>query len=315
MSFPPYSKPNKYDKLSWIGRLELLQVLSTAINSLRPDQRRDEAPMSTTMTTAMCCIFAVILTPALILGEDDAQKTAAIRGMRDEIARLKITVERDGKPVPADFKSEPILHYTDPERKFPDATLWAWTLDGQPVLFSKLEHMGGNPPQSQYCIATSQDARITVRWPNGNAWKSQKAGIDFQKIDDHTDLPQKTPQLRLIQLRTIAKRFHATTTDHENQNEEMRLLPQPILRYSNPQRSIVDGSVFALTSNGTNPDALLLVQIRQADGSQASWEFGVVGMTGDAVAVDLNGKSVYQHPGKPGPGDHGYWLWAIAPTN
>lgn len=270
--------------------------------------------MSTTKATFIPFILAVILMPALMYGEDDeGQKTVAIRRMHDEISKLKITVEREGKPVLAEMKSEPILHYTDPQRKFPDATLWAWMLDGEPVLFSKLERMGGNPPQSQYCIATSQDAKITVRWPDGIAWKSRKAGIDFQQIDQ-TDQPQKTPQLRLIQLRTIAKQFHATTTDGENQKEEMRLLPQPILRYSNPQRAIVDGSVFALTSNGTNPDALLLIQIRQPKGSPAAWEFGLVGMTGDAVAVDLNGKSVYQHPGKPGPGDHGYWLWTVAPT-
>lgn len=258
------------------------------------------------------CLFAIIVD---VRAEDggNAKSTAAIQSMHDEIANLKITVERESMWVPAVLKGEPILHYTDPQRLFPDATLWVWLLDGQPILFSKLERMGGNPPQTQYCMATAHQARIAARWPDGIVWKSQKAGIQFRPIDQ-ADLPQKTAPLRLVQLRSIARKFRATTTDHVNQSEEMRMLTQPILRYSNAGQSLVDGAVFALTSNGTNPDALLLVQVRHHQGDKPVWEYGCLGMTGDHVAVEFDGQSVYKHAGKPGPGDHGYWLWTIAPT-
>ena len=253
--------------------------------------------------------------PALIAAEETTESvkaTAAVRLMHDEVARLMVTVERKPKPLAADLKAEPILRYTDPQREFPDATLWVWTVDGRPAAFSKLERIGkAESPHWQYCLATVNDERIDVKWPDGIVWKSRRAGLEFHKLDEKSP-PQKTAPLRLAQLRTLARTFRATTTERDDKPEEMRLLTQPIMRYSNPDQKLTDGAVFVLASNGTNPDALLLIQVRQpVNETNPVWEYGCLGLTGDAVNVELEGQAVFKHLGARGPGDHGHWLWVV----
>lgn len=238
---------------------------------------------------------------------ESAKATTAVRLMHDEVARLKVTVERKPKPLVAELKAEPILRYTDPLREFPDATLWVWTVDGRPAAFSKLERIGkAESPHWQYCLAAVNDERIEVKWPDGIVWKSRHAGLAFHKLDE------KTAPLRLAQMRTLARTFRATTTERDDKPEEMRLLTQPILRYSNPDQKLTDGAVFVLASNGTNPDALLLIQVRQpANETDPVWEYGCLGLTGDAVTIELDDRLVFKHPGARSPGDHGHWLWVV----
>lgn len=267
------------------------------------------------LSLAVVTAMLVAAGPASIAADEtpeSAKATAAVRLMHDEVARLKVTVERKPKPLVAELKADPILRYTDPLREFPDATLWVWTVDGRPAAFSKLERIGkAESPHWQYCLATVNDERIDVKWPDGIVWKSRRAGLEFHKLDEKSP-PQKTAPLRLVQLRTLARTFRATTTERDDKPEEMRLLTQPIMRYSNPDQKLTDGAVFVLASNGTNPDALLLIQVRQpVNETNPVWEYGCLGLTGDAVNVELEGQAVFKHLGARGPGDHGHWLWVV----
>lgn len=261
------------------------------------------------VATMFCGLLLGLAAPA---EEDsaDSKAAAALRLMHDEMAKLKVTVKPGSKSVAAEFKTGPILRYTDPQRAFPDATLWAWTVDGVPVVFSKLERIEGPKTRWQYCIASVCEDRVAVRWADGSVWGSTRAGIEFKKLDQK-DPPQKTAALRLIQMRTIVRNFRAVTTDREEQSEEMRVLTQPLLRYSNPGQTLIDGAVFGLSSNGTNPDSLLLVQVHQSENQPPIWEYGCLAMTGDAVSIELDGKNVFRHPAATGPGDFGHWAWIV----
>lgn len=245
----------------------------------------------------------------------DAKVAAEIQLMLDEVSQLKVSVHRNGgKDVSAELKREPILRYTDPQREFPDATLWVWTVEGRPALFSKLERCQQKTvPSWQYCLTSVNDEGLAVRWQDGIVWKSRKPALKFQNVEVKEG-PQKTASLRLVQLRNIARRFRARTTDRLSNSEEMRLLAQPIFRYSSAGQSLIDGAVFGLVSNGTNPDALLMVQVRKgADESQPVWEYGCLGLSGDEITFDLDGSTVFQHGAASSPGDYGHWLWLVLP--
>jgi hypothetical protein len=244
----------------------------------------------------------------------EAQKLPpAITKMHGELSKIKFAIIRDkGNEVQAELKREPILRYTDPQREFPDAALWVWTVDGRPAGFSKVERLGtGRTLSWQYCVSAVNDEKLAVRWPDGIAWRSRKAAFQFRTLDDNQDV-QKSAPLRLVQLRNLARRFSASTVDRESNREEMRMLAQPIFRYSCPDSAekLLDGAVFAMASNGTNPDALLLIQARQSE-KGAVWEYGCLAMTGDRVSFQLDDKSVFEHEGALSPGDHGHWLWLV----
>lgn len=244
----------------------------------------------------------------------DSQKVSpAITKMQGEMSKIKFAVIGEkGKESLAELKPEPILRYTDPQRAFPEATLWIWTVDGRPAGFCKIEQLGNaTAPSWQYCVAGAHDERLVARWPDGIAWKSRKPGLAFQKMD-YSESAQKSAQLRLAQLRNLSRRFRISTTDRESSKEEMRILAQPIFRYSNADQNLIDGAVFGVVSNGTNPDALLLIQVRQPQKDKPEiWEFGCLGMSGDIVAFELDGKPVFNHEGATNPGDHGHWLWLV----
>jgi len=249
---------------------------------------------------------------------DDAKESdriaAAIGRMRDEVSTLKVTIERDGEPVLAQLKTDPILRYTDPERDFPDATMWVWSVDGRPVVFSKLERFSENSKSYwQYCVTNVHESRVQVRWANGTRWRSTAAALQFKPLPE-TSPPKETAPLRLAQLRVAARQFRATSTNHEGQTEQLRPLSQPLLRYSNVEQSLSDGAVFAYAANGTNPDGLLLIQVRLPNTSTTPvWEYGCLGVTADAIAFELTGENVFRHPGAKTQGDHGFWYWVVFP--
>ena len=83
-------------------------------------------------------------------------------------------------------------------------------------------------------------------------------------------------------------------------------------QYAAPERNVVDGAVFGLTSNGTNPDALLLVEALRDAEANSKWRFAAVGMTGDGVEVMHRKQEVWSKPYTDGPGDYRSWMWYVA---
>jgi hypothetical protein len=92
--------------------------------------------------------------------------------------------------------------------------------------------------------------------------------------------PADTPRGRALQLRAIARQFSATIiNDPENNNrEQMRLLPTPIFEYQSIEKRVVSGAVFGFAF-GTNPDLLLLIELRKKEPDQHEWWFATTRMT------------------------------------
>jgi hypothetical protein len=74
--------------------------------------------------------------------------------------------------------------------------------------------------------------------------------------------PPETPQLRLTQMRQILRDF--TAFMQANGEWELRLLPQPLLRYQPMDGDVVDGALFAyIWPKGTDPELILLLECRK----------------------------------------------------
>ncbi len=75
-------------------------------------------------------------------------------------------------------------------------------------------------------------------------------------------------------MKGLARRFGAyQIIEPEMQREELRLLGQPLCRYSDGQASIRDGAVFAFAL-GTNPESLLFIEARDDAHGVAEWHYG-----------------------------------------
>ena len=83
----------------------------------------------------------------------------------------------------------------------------------------------------------------------------------------------------------------------------MRLLPRQLHRYSDSAGDLLDGAIFTFTANGTNPDVLMFVQAVRTPDADAAWQYGIVGMTADAIELQLDDSPVWSKKATDGYGD------------
>ncbi len=63
-------------------------------------------------------------------------------------------------------------------------------------------------------------------------------------------------------MRNLAREFSGAMKDNDDVTE-LRLLPQPIVRYKSAEQSVVDGAIFAWVWKGTDPEVLLILEDRK----------------------------------------------------
>jgi len=89
----------------------------------------------------------------------------------------------------------------------------------------------------------------------------------------------------------------------------MRLLPRPIYRYERGAGELLDGTVFGLTTNGTNPDAIVVVELHQSEQGAPDWKFGLAGMTQEQLSVKFDEKEVWSKPLARSAGSFDTWTF------
>lgn len=255
-------------------------------------------------------ILGLVLAPELAAAAEEPAETAVLNGMKAQIKTVKVAVESKPTAKPATLRPEPVFRYSDAVRDFPDATIWVWEVDHQPVAICKLERVGTPGLGWQFCFASISDQIVTANWSDRFEWRAREAGVRWKSVSD-APAPRETEASRLIQMRQLARPFSGVIRNPKTQGQEMRLLPTPILRYGEAKSDVHDGAVFGLTSNGTNPDMLLLLQTTKSAAGKDEWQYGLHGMTGDEVEIQLQDKVVHKQPYTGRPGNHGTWMWIV----
>ncbi|HWB11419.1 MAG TPA: hypothetical protein VG826_19470 [Pirellulales bacterium] len=173
----------------------------------------------------------------------------------------------------------PVFRYDDQPRHFLDATLWTWTDQGRPVAFQKVEAMESRPLTWQYCFTSVSEELLDVQWAGKGRFQSTSPGIEFRRLTDAPAVAAGSAQ-RKRQARELAREFSARIVIDpvNNRTDAMRFLPTPIFEYAEAPTTMFRGAVFGLTTNGTNPDLLLLLEARREDGG-LHWNYAAARMT------------------------------------
>jgi hypothetical protein len=74
----------------------------------------------------------------------------------------------------------------------------------------------------------------------------------------------------------------------------MRLLTTPIHEYEDPAGEYL-GAAFGYSTSGRNPDLLILIEAREAEGKFA-WHYAPVRMTIGGVTIKLHDRAVWDVP-------------------
>ncbi|MEJ7636555.1 MAG: hypothetical protein WKF75_00835 [Singulisphaera sp.] len=97
---------------------------------------------------------------------------------------------------------------------------------------------------------------------------------------------------------------------------ELRLLTQPIHRYNDPARGIVDGGVF-LIAYGQNPEIVLIVEARGDGTANPAWSYGLGRISMAMPHVSLDDKEIEDWPddGRRAGPSAAYFIFGIPARN
>jgi hypothetical protein len=207
---------------------------------------------------------------------------------------------------PLSLHKSPLLFYTNPVRQNDQhGSIYLWTEEGRPAVFASIwSALHRNNPADRnvthewHSLVESGDLQATR---DGQVlWTSGEAGIAGQLLQE-TPAPAASRAARLVQMRSIARGLSANI-EVEGESE-LRLMPQPLYRYSEGVANASDGALFVFAMS-TDPELIMLLEA--GDGRQPAWRvafarFGNRPMTvadGQRILWSCGAGTPYQRAGK-----------------
>jgi hypothetical protein len=198
---------------------------------------------------------------------------------------------------PLKFVDKPVFHWKQDDDWWGD--VFVWTYQGRPEIVGCVlasDKKGESRTIAHEFHTLAFDPLPTVPTTAGS-WQA-KEGVSLLPMAD-APKPAATEGLRLTQLRKLAREF-TVSMEHEGQPWELRLLPQPLYRYSSPKRGVIDGAIFAYVwTKGTDPEFLLMLECRKGQ-PDPTWSWIPARFTTRALTVTRGDEQVWTCPSAPG---------------
>ncbi len=225
------------------------------------------------------------------------------------VRKLKVNSLDRGSPVPLKLQKGPLIRHTDPIAIYRNGTMWVWGAPGRPPALMVLSVVGSNPQRKVWCyeFISLTTGRLVADDGAGARWSPRKPGWNPRPIPAGP-APAETRRGRLTQIKRLVRRFAASHYEEPGSPEVLRLLPQPIYQYDDPDSGALAGALF-IFCRGTNPEVLLVVQLRDASETDAAWQYNISPVTAFGLTVKLDDKVVWTRPAAmpTAPGDP-YWI-------
>jgi hypothetical protein len=176
-------------------------------------------------------------------------------------ALARYTVQVGDRKEPAKV-SDPCLRWSNPLSGEKDGVLAVFAYNaGRPVAIGQFFRTGPRQWVNEFAIIAGD---ATIMRSERPYWKPSEFICKFTDLPD-SPVPAAKPALRLTQMRKIAADFSVTDNHGWEESQitkhNLRLLPQPIYRYSE-EGKILDGGLFVYAV-GTDPECNLLVEAYQ----------------------------------------------------
>lgn len=211
--------------------------------------------------------------------------------MQQQAAAFRGTVGTNDKIQALD---KPLLRWSNPHTNILDGVLVCWVDEaGVPAAAAQICLTPNS--SDEWAIELQSLSQKPLTLTNGiiEDWRPIAAGLQWHSHDAVSKTSQ-TEKQRLVQMRALARRFRGDD-DFENEESVLRLLTNPLLRYSNPKKGITDGAMFALVQ-GTDPEMLILIELRQDQNGNAGYYWALAPMTSFELTGYLDREEVWQKP-------------------
>jgi hypothetical protein len=174
--------------------------------------------------------------------------------------------------------------------------VFVWLHAGRPEVIGCIlsgPGAGGRPVYHEFHLLAEQPIGATDLETN-RRWQPTE-GLARTLVPD-APAPADTAAGRLTQMRQMARNF--TAHMEADGSWELRLLPQPLFRYGEPEGAVVDGALFTYVwTKGTDPEVVLLLECQTGDNKTGdkgpAWHFSPVRFSNRSLALQYKGKEVW----------------------
>lgn len=216
------------------------------------------------LQTASVCRLARAQEEAADLDDDRvaADEPDVDAGIRDMIARAhSMQLRVGGQQDVVRVAERPIFRFSDAARGTIDGTLWLWEQSSEPLAILSLFREYQAEEAWNYEFVLLAEGPLDVSGRPGWSWQPERKPREWHALSAPSVAAREGA--RLVQMKGLARRLTATER-LDGETYQLRLLPNPIHRYSRPDEEVTDGAVF-LFAYGTNPE--VVVQLEALDDS------------------------------------------------
>jgi len=194
------------------------------------------------------------------------------------------------------LRPEPVLFWSNNIRGGEtNGSVFVWTRDGRAeVVGTVFSYLDRSDPRQRFIAHSFHSlsrSPLQAMLAERKSWSIDVPGIEPQRLDEAAT-PASTAQLRLVQMREIARQFRAFTY-LENVEHELRLLPQPIYRQPDKVGDVLDGALFAFVTD-SDPELLVLIEAR-LHGDRIGWQYAPARFTDLTVKLRHNEAKVWAY--------------------
>jgi hypothetical protein len=214
---------------------------------------------------------------------------AALKLTQAAAAEYEMRVADDDKPL--ELRREPVLRWSNPARGEVHGNVFLWTRNGRPLVVGSLFKWFSPHTHMSHEFQSLAEKPLRATFHDKPVWKTSEAGLRFVDLPEAA-APVASEAQRLLQLMQLAKDFAGSKKERDSDQEELRLLPQPIHRYATPKQGILNGALFAFVQ-GTDPEIFLLIEARGKNAASARWQFAATRMNSVELRLRHRGRQVW----------------------
>jgi hypothetical protein len=239
--------------------------------------------------------------------KDDDEETEAQQAARKIVESIELTAAVGEKRLELELLKLPVLRYGDIPRANDRGSVWIWQRAGRPQAVMELFRGADSRSWVHVIHSLSADALEGNFGGQAPQWIPAREGVQWNVLKA-APVPAERPVARARQIKDLAQQFTAHEFwDPDNSRFELRLLIQPVHKYSDLDTGLLDGAVFLLC-HGTNPEVVLLIEAVKEEGG-AKFRYALARLGHAELHVAFGDKEVWRKERiavtKP---DDPYWM-------
>lgn len=264
------------------------------------------------MSTGAILTLSALMVGQVVSDERSEQDKLVASWLKVSLAHAKDYVihPKDRKDQPFELLPKPVFRHSQPVRGDDIGAVYLW-IDGEkrPAVIGTT--FGFSIDDGLRSMAhefhSLADTPLKTTWRGTSHWRPSTAGVSWKPIPKAPE-PAESPGARLLQARTLARGFSARSVDHRDGRWELRLIPQPVYRYTDIKSPKSKGGAVFLFCQGTDPEIVLLIEARLIEGSTV-WCYACAAFSDYELYLRRDGEEVWSVTRQARSPAARHWWW------